>query len=43
MSFIPQPSKKAQEVIFCRKVNNVLLPPLTLNKVDVGQICSHKH
>ena len=43
MSFNPDPSKKAQEVIFSRKVNNVLHPPLTFNNVDVGQICSQKH
>ena len=29
MSFNPDPSKKAQEVIFSREVNNVLHPPLT--------------
>ena len=43
MSFNPDPSKKAQEVIFSRKVNNVLHPPLTFNNVDVDQICSQKH
>ena len=43
MSFNPEPSKKAQEVIFSRKVNNVLHPPLTFNNVDVGQIRSQKH
>ena len=47
MSFNPDPSKKAQEVILkkrkkaqevlhcCRKVNNVLHPPLTFNNVVV--------
>ena len=43
MSFNPDPSKKAQEVIFSRKVSNVLHPPLTFNNVDVGQIRSEKH
>ena len=43
MSFNQDPSKKAQEVIFSRKVNDVLYPPLTLNIVDVGQIRSQKH
>ena len=43
MSFNPDPSKKAQEVIFSRKVNNVLHPPLTFKNVDVGQIRSQKH
>ena len=43
MSFNPDSSKKAQEVIFSRKVNNVLHPSLTFNNVDVGQIRSQKH
>ena len=43
MSFNPDPSKKAQEVIFSRKVNNVLHPLLTFNNADVGQIPSQKH
>ena len=43
MIFNPDPSKKAQEVVFSRKVNNVLHTPLTFNNVDVGQISSQKH
>ena len=43
MSFSPDPSKKTQEVIFSRKVDNLLHPPLTFNNVDVGQIRSQKH
>ena len=43
MSFNSDPLKKTQEVIFSRKVNNVLHPPLTFNNVDVGQIRSQKH
>ena len=35
-------SKKAQEVIFSRKVNNEL-QPLTFSNADVGQIRSQKH
>ena len=42
MSFDPDPSKKAQEVTFSQKVNNVLHPPLTFNNVNVGQIRSQK-
>ena len=42
INFNPDPSKKAQEVIFSRKVNNVL-HPLTFNNVDVDQIHSEKH
>ena len=41
--FYPDPSKKADKVIFSRKVNNVLHPPLTFNNVDVGQIPTRKH
>ena len=43
MSFNPNPSKKAQEVTFSRKVNNLLYPSLFFNNVDVGQIRSQKH
>ena len=43
MSFNPGLSKKAQEVIFSRKVNNALHLPLNVYNVDVGQICSQKH
>ena len=43
ISFNPDTSKKAQEVIFTRKVNNVLHLPLTCNNVDIGQIRSQKH
>ena len=42
-SFNPDPSKNVQEVIFSRKVNNVLHPPLAFNNVDVGQTRSQKH
>ena len=43
ISFNADPSKKAQEVTFSRKVNNVLHPPLTFNNVDIGQIRSQKN
>ena len=43
LSFNPDPSKKVQEVIFSRKVNNVLHPSLTFNNVDVGRIRSQEH
>ena len=38
MSFNPDPSKETQEVIFSRKVNNVLHSPLIFNNVIVSQI-----
>ena len=37
MSFNPDPSKKPQEVIFSRKFNNVLHPPLTFSDVDLAK------
>ena len=43
VSFNPDLSKKAQEVIFSSRVNSVLHTPLTLNNVDVGQIHSQIH
>ena len=43
LSFSTDPSKKVHGVIFSRKVNNVLPPPLTFNNVDVYQIRSQKY
>ena len=43
MSVNPDPPKKAQQVIFSRKVKNVLHPLLTFNNADVGQVRSQKH
>ena len=43
MSFNSDPSKKAQRVIFSRKVNNILHLPLTFNFLDEGQIRYEKH
>ena len=43
MSFNPDPSKKVPEVVFSRKVNTLLHPPLSFDNVDVGQIRSQKH
>ena len=43
MHFKPDPSKKAQEVIFSRKINNALHTSLAFNKVDVGKLRSQKH
>ena len=38
MSFNPDRTKTAEEVIFIRKVNNGLHPTLTFNNLEVGQI-----
>ena len=43
MIFNSDPSKKAQRVIFSRKVNNVLHLPLTFDNLDEGQIRYEKH
>ena len=43
MSFNPDPSKQAQEVIFSRKVNKVHHPPLLFNNSTIQQIASQKH
>ena len=43
MSFNPDPSKQAQEVIFSRRINKVYHPPLLFNNSTVQQISSQKH
>ena len=42
MIFNPDPLKKAEEVIFNQKVNNILYHPLIFNNLDGGQIRSQK-
>ena len=43
MSFNPDPSKQAQEVIFLRKINKVHHPPLLFNNSTIQQILSQKY
>ena len=43
MSFNPDPSKQAQEVIFSRKLKNVSHPPLVFNNVNISSCKSQKH
>ena len=43
MSFNPDPSKQAQEVIFSRKLKKVTHPPLVFNNANVSQRKSQKH
>ena len=43
MSFNPDSSKQAQEVIFSSKINKVYHPPLLFNNSAVQQISSQKH
>ena len=43
MSFKPDPSKQAQEVIFSRKLKDVSHPPLVFNNANVSLCKSQKH
>ena len=43
MSFNPDPSKQAKEVIFSHKINKPLHPNLVFNNVPVDQVSSQKH
>ena len=43
MSFNPDPSKQAQEVIFSRKLQNSLYPPLHFNNIAVTHSTTQKH
>ena len=43
MSFNPDPSKQAQEVIFSRKTNKDYHPPLAFNNNNVQETDSQKH
>ena len=43
MSFNPDPSKQAQEVIFSRKLKKSVYPPLHFNKIAVTRSTTQKH
>ena len=43
MSFNPDPSKQAQEVIFSRKTKKEYHPPLAFNNKNVSETNSQKH
>ena len=43
MSFNPDPSKKVQEVIFSKRLNQSNHLPLNLNDTVVIQSATHKH
>ena len=42
-SFNPDPSKQAQEVIFSRKLEKSVYPPLHFNNIAVTQSTTQKH
>ena len=43
MSFNPEPSKQAQEVIFTRKIKKFVHTPIFSNNKPVQQVSSQKH
>ena len=43
MSFNPDPSKQAQEVIFSRKLQKLVYTPLHFNNTVVTQLTTQKH
>ena len=43
MRFNPDPSKQAQEVVFSRKLQKSVYPPLHLNNIAVTQSTTHEH
>ena len=43
MSFNPDPSKQATEIIFSKKRSNIQLPALTFNNNILTPSDSHKH
>ena len=43
MSFDLDPSKQAQEVIFCRKLQKFVYPPLHFNNIAVTQSTTQKN
>ena len=43
MSFNPEPTKQAQEVIFCRKTTKKIHPKIFFNNIPVGKAGSQKY
>ena len=43
MNFNPDPSKQAEEVIFSRKLEKSVYPPLHFNNIAVTQSTTQKH
>ena len=43
MNFNPDPTKQAQEVIFSRKLQKLIYPPLHFNNIAVTQSTAQKH
>ena len=43
MSFNPDPTKQAEEIIFSQKRNEIDHPPIYFNNIEVKRVSDHKH
>ena len=43
MSFNPDPTKQAEEILFSHKILRVDHPPLHFNNIEVKKVTDHKH
>ena len=43
MSFNPDPTKQAEEILFSRKLKNTDHPPIYFNDIEVKRVSDHKH
>ena len=43
MSFNPDPTKQAEEIIFSQKLKKVNHPPIFFNNIEVKRVNDHKH
>ena len=43
MSFNPDPTKPAEEILFSQKNSEVSHPPLYFNGIEVKRVSEHKH
>ena len=43
MSFNPDPTKQAEEILFSHKLNNPDHPPINFNNIEVKRVTDHKH
>ena len=43
MSFNPDPTKPAEEILFSQKVSETHHPPLYFNGIEVKRVSEHKH
>ena len=43
MSFNPDPTKPAEEILFSQKTSEIYHPPLYFNGIEVKRVSEHKH